>query len=352
MDEPVRDGDAALVDWLRARGVDDETIEAARARGELYGNLATDRRIRPEPTLTVADAASRLGAPVEEVGALVTALGLFAPDDRPCLTEADLEVLGLVRAATEHFPEREVLHLARTLGRSMRHVAEAVNELFMAEIETPLVAGGVDQVTLAEESEAAIGLLEAAMDQLPTILRAHLIQALQMSRAARRAGGGVDRLLLVVGFVDLSGFTAATESAAPADVLTLALDFAAVAADTVTAVGGRVVKMIGDEVMFTALDGGRAAAAGLGLLRWAADELPASVDARGGLALGPVIAHGGDHYGIVVNRAARLAEVAATGELLVDEALAADLDPGAATPAGTRDLKGFSTPVPVWSLRP
>jgi len=346
------DDEARLVAWLRSRGVDEATIAEARARGQLNGNLATDRLIRPVPTLTVADAAARLGHPVDETRGLVTALGLVAPDGVAALTDDDLSLLGLVHAAAGQFSEREVLHLARTLGRAMRQVAEAVNELFMAEVESPLVAEGVDQVNLAEQSEAAIGLLEVAVEQFPTLLRAHLIQALEMSRAARRAGGGVDRLVLVVGFVDLSGFTAATESASAADVLALALDFAAVAADTVTTVGGRVVKMIGDEVMFTALDGDGAAAAGLGLLRWAAEELPTPVSARGGLAMGPVIAHGGDHYGAVVNRAARLAEVAATDELLVDDAVAADLAEHDPEPAGRRELKGFSVPVPVWSLRP
>lgn len=189
------------------------------------------------------------------------------------------------------------------------------------------------------------------MEQLPTLLRAHLVRSLAMSRSARQTGRGVDRMALVVGFVDLAGFTAATEDAEPDDVLALALDFARVASDTVTGVGGRVVKMIGDEVMFTTLDGDTGCDAALGLLRWAADELDAPVGARGGLALGPVIAHGGDHYGAVVNRAARLVQAASTGELLLDEAVAADTTRHVAEAARELDLKGFSRPTPTWSLR-
>ena len=350
-EEGTDPGEGRLVAWLQAQGVSDRAIADARRRGDLGPNLATDRLIRAEPTISVTEAAVAIEESPDRVAQVLTALGL-APDNTsdPTLTESEVDVVRTFMAAREVFGEREITHFARGLGHAMRLVAEAANEMFMAEMETPHITGGGDLPDLGEKVHSSIAMLEVAMGHFPTLLRAHLVRSLAMSRSARRTGGGVDRLLLVVGFVDLAGFTAATEEAEPTAVLDLALDFASAANDTVGGVGGRVVKMIGDEVMFTTLDGNAACDAALGLLRWAA-ELDAPIGARGGLALGPVIAHGCDHYGAVVNRAARLVQAASTGELLLDEAVAADTTRHVARAAGERDLKGFSHPLATWSLR-
>ena len=97
----------------------------------------------------------------------------------------------------------------------------------------------------------------------------------------------------------------------------------AVAYDTIAANGARVVKTIGDEVMFVGLatrrsrDRARAArrrATRTGCRRCAI-----------GLAAGPVVARDGDFYGPVVNLASRLTEVAAPGEVCVPAALRDEL---------------------------
>lgn len=341
----------ALVAWLRDQGVSEHTIATARRDGHLEPHLATDAHIRADPTISVTDAAANVGRSIEWVTTMLTALGLVPPDaTSPSLTAAEVDVLRTMVTAGQVYSEREILHFARGLGHAVRLVAEAANEMFAADIEAPHLTAGGDLVGLGEKVASSVALLEEAMGHLATLLRAHLVRSLAMSRSARQSGHGVDRMTLVVGFVDLAGFTAATEDADPDAVLALALDFARVAADTVTRVGGRVVKMIGDEVMFTALDGDRGCDAALDLLRWATEELDAPVRARGGLALGPVIAHGGDHYGAVVNRAARLVQAAPIGELLLDEATAADCTRHYAVPAGEHDLKGFSRPTATWSL--
>jgi class 3 adenylate cyclase len=54
----------------------------------------------------------------------------------------------------------------------------------------------------------------------------------------------------------------------------------------------------------------------------------------------------------VVNLAARLVDAAIPGEALVDGSVVTALkdDDVVFEPAGRRMLKGFATPVPVWSL--
>jgi len=130
-------------------------------------------------------------------------------------------------------------------------------------------------------------------------------------------------------------------------LLRLVTRFEATAHDLVTAHGGRLVKLIGDEVMFATVDVASACAIARGLTE------AADVPARGGLAFGEVVTSGGDLYGPTVNLASRIADVAIAGEVLVNDAIVAELvgdDAYAFEPAGRRQLKGFAEPVRLWSL--
>jgi adenylate cyclase len=95
----------------------------------------------------------------------------------------------------------------------------------------------------------------------------------------------------------------------------------------VTAYGGRVIKMLGDEVLFVTDDVHGAAEVALDTVSaHAADQqLP---EVRAGIALGPVLARLGDVFGEPVNLASRLTAEARPGSVLVDrlaaEALAGD----------------------------
>ena len=81
--------------------------------------------------------------------------------------------------------------------------------------------------------------------------------------------------------------------------------FEETAYDVATARDGRVVKLIGDEVMFVTVDPAAACDIGLTLFERFADD--AAVTPRGGLAYGDLLLRGGDYYGAVVNLAARVA---------------------------------------------
>ncbi len=85
-----------------------------------------------------------------------------------------------------------------------------------------------------------------------------------------------------------------------------------------TAGGGRVVKMIGDEAMFVADSALDAARIGLALAEAYADDELLS-DVRVALAVGPVLVQDGDYYGPVVNLASRVVNMAAPGAVLVTD---------------------------------
>jgi len=110
------------------------------------------------------------------------------------------------------------------------------------------------------------------------------------------------------------------------------------------------VKLIGDEVMFVVRDPAAACEVALTLVdRFANDP---AVTPRGGLAWGDILYRGGDYYGPTVNLAARVAQIAVPGELLVTTDVAAHADGDAVhfEPAGKRMLKGFDEPVPLLAV--
>ncbi|MEI4908316.1 adenylate/guanylate cyclase domain-containing protein, partial [Klebsiella pneumoniae] len=81
----------------------------------------------------------------------------------------------------------------------------------------------------------------------------------------------------------------------------------------------RVVKTIGDEVMFIGLPN-QVVDAALAL-RDAAAQSPDLLPVRAGVAAGPVVAHNGDFYGPVVNLASRLTDLAPRGLVLASDEL-------------------------------
>jgi adenylate cyclase len=110
--------------------------------------------------------------------------------------------------------------------------------------------------------------------------------------------------------------------------------------------GARLVKTIGDEVMFVA---GEAADAVDIARTLVCDETLPSL--RIGLAAGEVVTRDGDLYGPVVNLAARLVARAAPEQIVVDAETVRRLGNGVgAKSLGTHELQGFDEPVEVFAL--
>jgi adenylate cyclase len=101
--------------------------------------------------------------------------------------------------------------------------------------------------------------------------------------------------------------------------------FEQLAYDVVIAGGGRVVKMIGDEVMFLIEDPHAAVEIALGLAE-ASREAEQLSDVRVGLAWGPVLEREGDAYGPTVNLASRITSIAYPGSVVVGPELRAALE--------------------------
>lgn len=193
--------------------------------------------------------------------------------------------------------------------------------------------------------------------------------ALEAPAPAARTAEGELRPVTVL-FADLSGFTALSASHDPEDVQNLLNDFFALTDGTIVRLGGTVDKHIGDCAMavFGAPvahgdDAERAVAAAIaireGLKPLAQHYRAGPLDVHCGLAAGTVLAAttGSDVHrpytitGSSVNLAARLCDLAKSGEILLSDDLAAAVAHRHSVEAlGRRRLDGFAGELPVFRI--
>jgi class 3 adenylate cyclase len=127
-------------------------------------------------------------------------------------------------------------------------------------------------------------------------------------------------------------------------------DFSATVTDVVHADGGRVVKFIGDAVMWVN--------SSPRLLVQAAVDLANhprfreyGMQVRAGLAFGPVLDLNGDYFGHPVNLAARLVSAAAPGEILASTAVREAVPEWSAIACEPLNLRGIDEPVTAYLMR-
>jgi adenylate cyclase len=151
--------------------------------------------------------------------------------------------------------------------------------------------------------------LQVAREVLPVleelqsyVWRRHLAAAVVRMLAPPAADG---RECLVVGVADVIGFTHATRRRSTAELAGMIERFGSSTTEVIAEGRGRIVKTIGDEVLFVAHTVGDGAAIALALQDRVRTE-PALPPLRIGLAVGSVLVRDGDVYGEVVNTAAHL----------------------------------------------
>jgi adenylate cyclase len=278
-----------------------------------------------DPKFNRAEAADRAGISLEAASRLWRALGFASvPDDEIAFTDSDVAALANAAALVDAqlVPAESLDSVTRMVGQSMSRLAEWQSRLLVE-----LLAERPDAVPDGDLA-AFIGRIEPALEQV----QAHVWRR-QLAAAAQRvlssAGSDPSSATLTVGFVDLAGYTSLSRQLGVAELAAVLEEFESLAAELIAGWHGRVVKTIGDEVLFVAGSATDAAEIALSLQERAAAsrQLP---PVRAGLALGPVLARFGDVYGPVVNIASRLTGLARVDTVLVDKELARTLsaDPG------------------------
>jgi adenylate cyclase len=292
-------------------------------------------------SLTADEIAARVGVPAERVLAYRRMFGLpIAEHDAPVFTEADARAGEVIAALAGEGIEPAVLgELVRSLGHTM-------DRLVLWQVEA-LVEDLTDRYGLDHPSARLLVLdrlagLAPHLDALLTYAYHRQLAAVagrwdvELADVHSRGSEGGLPLRRAVGFADMVSFTRRTAGLGATDLSAFVERFEAAARDVVSAAGGRVVKTIGDAVLFVADDPASGALVALGL----ADEFGGSVDAelagdargvtpvRVSLVWGRVLSRFGDVFGVPVTLAARLNAMAAPSTVWTDvetaEVLAAD----------------------------
>jgi adenylate cyclase len=347
-------GRLELLQWLDTEGFTiDEMTMAGRSSG--LGAMSGDRRLVGTDRMTRDEAIARSGLSAEQFDAVATAFGFVSLDAMPGLVPGvewsvdEASAFQVLGAVASMFSDEEALGFVRVIGSAMSRIADAAVSVFLNDVESPLVISGASELEIGKKAYEGIGLLDGLSVQLDPILRRHVIQAIQRSRRATIEHTERFSYRYAVGFVDLVGFTEMSGNFDARQLGEFIRDFEGRAHDVVTAEGARVVKLIGDEIMFAATDADAVCRAA-GALMEGFGDVDERVVPRGGLAFGDVLVRGGDYYGSVVNLASRLVDEAVPQEVLVTEELALAAGNSTFELAGRRMVKGFKDPVVVRSL--
>lgn len=244
------------------------------------------------------------------------ASGYAAVDDKAVeFTESDVAVLRLMAGyvtqgiGTEH----DLLQVTRLMGRTLSRLVESQVDIALELFEDSEPS---EQITFARQ------LAHQVMPDVQFLLgqtwRRHMATAINRLNpgleAVRSAPAGI-------GFADLVGFTDASRKLPETALLSLVESFEDGAADIIGDSGGRVVKMLGDEVLFSTTEPEALATIGLRLVA-TFGRARNEPGLRVGLAFGPVARHLGDVFGTTVNLASRLTSLTEPDTILISATLA------------------------------
>ena len=307
-----------------------------------------------EPSLTATQVAEQVGIPYEDARLRWRSLGFSEVDpDDVAFTHADLDALRLTQELVELgvVDEEDQSALVRTMGRSFARLTEWQLGLLARVVD-------VDEMSV-EELTAVMERITPAVEQLQSyVWRRHTVATasrLLLADAPETSGeddADSEGVLMGVGFADIVGFTRQSRSLSRRETARLVDRFEERALEIVSAHGGRIIKSIGDEVLFVADRPEDVAAIALELVE-EPDRDGDFPELRVGLAWGRALARFGDVLGPVVNLASRLTGTSRPGRVLVDRALAEalqDHDGLKLRRVRRTSVKGYRRLEP-WSLR-
>jgi adenylate cyclase len=270
------------------------------------------------------------------------------PRDQKAFTEADRAALeGVAAFESGGFATRElILAVTRVLSQSMARVADAEVGAIREWIDRNV---GEDQDALAAALQIAPQVVEYLETFLIHVWRRHVNFAIERQGLLEK---DADERVLSVGFADLVGFTQMSRHLDEPGLANVVERLESRSQELISDLGGRVVKSLGDEVMFVADDPGTAADIALRLVEEFIEdeELP---ELRVGLAHGSVVAHRGDYFGTTVNLASRAVDAAHPASVLVSAEMRDRIKGDArfhTKAIAPRRLKGIGT-TRLWVLR-
>ncbi len=284
---------------------------------------------------TPFQAARTAGVSMDLASRFWRAMGFADIGQAKALTEADVLALrrlaGLVEAGL--LSESMAIQVARSTGQTTARLADWQTDSFLEGLTEPPEPG----MTRAEVAYPLVELLLPELEEFLIYVWRRQVAAATSRVVQSDDEEAVDRRL-AVGFADLVGFTRLTRRLEEEELGELVEAFETTAADQVAAYGGRLIKTLGDEVLFVADDPGTAAEIGMRLIEtMTGDETMPAL--RVGMAFGTVTTRMGDVFGTTVNLASRLTSIAPRDAVLVDGDFAEALGAAGEAPLSEADVE-------------
>lgn len=316
--------------------------EEPRTRGDLEFAI-----LGQEPRFTALEVATETGITVDQARRLWWALGFPEHGLEVAFTEADVEavsrLIGIVDSGA--IPFDIAVELTRAVGQTMARLADW---------EVSTLAHRIEEVSEDGTSRinTAISMVEAVNPPFEELIRYAWRRHLAASVGRLEALGANDEDLhavqVTVGFADIVNFTGLSNEMSQERLGDVVDKFESRAADVVAGQRGRIIKSLGDAVLFVNEDPVRALRTAEGIIQVVGRD-PRLPDVRLGLATGSVVTRLGDVFGPAVNLASRLTAVARRNRVIIDKATADLLPPEhfATQELPERPIRGFGVLQPV-----
>ncbi len=307
-----------------------------------------------EPTFTAADVAAETGVTIDQARRLWRALGFPDRGVEVAFTQADADAVSILvdQVADGAIDFDMAVTLTRAVGQTMARLADWEVATLVHRVQE--TEGGANAT--GSRAIAGLRLIEQLNEPFERLLiyvwRRHLAAAVARVEAL---GGDLDATdadlrttQMTVGFADIVGFTELSNELTESRIGDLVELFESRCSDVVTGQHGRVIKTLGDAVLFVNDDPIRAYDTAEGIIAVVGRDARMP-DVRVGLASGSVVMRLGDVFGPPVNLASRLTAVARRNRVIVDQATAALLPPDQfeSRPLPARPVRGFGLLEPV-----
>lgn len=337
-----------------------QRVDAAMAEAPAVATPASDGTTRHDiereilgesPSLTSADLVGSGQASTLEVQRLWRALGFADAGTAVAFTKADVEAVAmlqtLIASGTVDF--ETAVRLTRAVGHSMARLADWQVSTLTQRVEAVERAGHGTGSRLSTGLEY-VRAIEPSFEHLMTYAwRRHLAAAVGRIEALGASDADLHTATATVGFADLVSFTRLSTGIAQDQLADVVEGFESVCLDLVAARGGRVIKTLGDSVLFVAATPRLGVDIAADIVEQIGGD-PALPDVHVGLATGPVVMRLGDVFGSPVNMASRLTGVARRNRVICDPTTAGvmlDVDGYSQRPLTERGLRGFGLIAPV-----
>jgi adenylate cyclase len=350
-------GDVRRARWVQSferAGVPLDGMAAAVRGGALsfsFLDASAFDRFTGVSSTTFRELSERTEIPLELLKVVREAVGFAEPKPEDPVREDELSVVPVIELQlSSGFRPVIIERWLRACGDSLRRIAEIETHWYRTEVVQPLLEAGMTEGEMIE-AQTDLGSQIAPLIEQALLAIYHGQQEHAWSRSAVEVVEGVlekaglySRLHRppAVCFLDITGYTRLTEERGDEAAADLADRLGTLVRRSSQQHGGQPVKWLGDGVMFYFEEPGNAVLAALDMVEGVATH--ALPPAHVGIHAGPVIFQEGDYFGRTVNIAARIAEFARPGEVLVSREVAVEAIgmPVTFTEIGPVELKGVS----------